>query len=37
MVDQRLQRNRFDVRPDGSFAATSFQVLAEGLPFPIVR
>ncbi len=37
VVDQRLQRNRFDVRPDGSFAATSFQVLAEGLPFPIVR
>lgn len=36
VVDQRLQRNTFDITADGVVTA-SFDVLAEGLPFPIAR
>jgi hypothetical protein len=36
VVDQRIQRNRFDVAPDGTVDAT-FEVLADDLPLPIVR
>jgi hypothetical protein len=34
VVDQRLQRNTFDVSPGGSIQS-SYRVLAEGLPLPI--
>ena len=34
VVDNRLQRNEFDVSHDGTISA-SYQVLADGLPFPI--
>lgn len=34
VVDNRLQRNEFDVSRDGTISA-SYQVLADGLPFPI--
>jgi hypothetical protein len=37
VVDQRLQRNEFDVDPDGRITHTSFRVLAERLPLPIAR
>jgi len=36
VVKQRIQRNLFDVTPDGRITA-SFQVVAEDLPLPIVR
>ena len=36
VVDQRVQRNLFDVTADGRISA-SFQVLAEDLPLPIIR
>jgi hypothetical protein len=36
VVDQRVQRNSFDVTPDGQISA-SFQVLAQDLPLPIAR
>ncbi len=36
VVDQRIQRNRFEVAPQGAVAA-SFEVLAEDLPLPIAR
>lgn len=36
VVDQRVQRNLFDVTADGLIAA-SFRVLAEELPLPIAR
>jgi hypothetical protein len=37
VVDQRLQRNSFDVARSGAITHTSFQVLAEGLPLPVAR
>ncbi len=37
VVDQRLQRNLFDVTPSGEITRTSFRVLAEHLPLPIAR
>lgn len=36
VVDQRIQRNSFQVHRDGRLSAT-FQVLAEDLPLPIIR
>ena len=36
VVDDRLQRNRFDVTADGAVTA-SFDVIAEALPFPRAR
>lgn len=36
LVGQRVQRNHFDVTPDGGIDAT-FRVLADDLPLPIVR
>lgn len=36
VVEQRIQRNMFDVTRDGRITA-SFQVIAEDLPLPIVR
>ena len=36
VVDQRIQRNLFDVTPGGAISA-SFQVLADELPLPIAR
>lgn len=36
MVGQRVQRNLFDVGPDGTISA-SYRVLADDLPLPIVR
>lgn len=36
LVGQRVQRNLFDVTPDGGVHAT-FRVLADDLPLPIVR
>lgn len=36
VVDQRVQRNRFDVGRDGSIRA-GYRVLAEDLPLPIAR
>lgn len=36
LVGQRVQRNLFDVTPDGRIEA-SFRVLADDLPLPIVR
>lgn len=36
LVGQRVQRNLFDVAPDGRVDAT-FRVLADDLPLPIVR
>ena len=36
VVDQRLQRNSFDVSVDGRITA-SYEVLADGLPLPIAR
>jgi hypothetical protein len=36
VVDQRVQRNAFDVATDGTVRAT-FQVIAEDLPLPIAR
>lgn len=35
VVDQRLQRNHFEVTRDGAIEAT-FDVLADGLPFPTI-
>jgi hypothetical protein len=37
VVDQRLQRNEFDVTPSGEIRSSSFRVLAERLPLPIAR
>ena len=37
VVDQRLQRNLFDVTRTGEITKSSFQVLAERLPLPIAR
>ena len=37
VVDQRLQRNRFELTRGGEIAKTSFEVLAEHLPLPIAR
>jgi hypothetical protein len=37
VVDQRLQRNEFDVTSAGEITKTSFHVLAEHLPLPIAR
>jgi hypothetical protein len=37
VVDQRLQRNRFDLTTDGRIISTSFEVLAEHLPLPMAR
>lgn len=36
VVDQRIQRNSFEVGPGGAIAA-SFRMLAEDLPLPIAR
>ena len=36
VVDQRIQRNSFEVSRDGRLSAT-FRVLAEDLPLPIIR
>jgi hypothetical protein len=36
VVDQRIQRNRLVVVPDGTVEAT-FEVLADALPLPIAR
>ena len=36
VVDQRIQRNLFDVTPDGRITA-SFRLLAQDLPLPIIR
>lgn len=36
VVDQRIQRNRFEVSRQGALSA-SFEVLAEDLPLPIAR
>lgn len=37
VVDQRLQRNLFDLTPTGVITRSSFRVLAERLPLPIAR
>jgi len=37
VVDQRLQRNQFELSPAGEITRTSFQVIAENLPLPIAR
>lgn len=37
VVDQRVQRNAFDVTSDGEIAAASYVTLAERLPLPIAR
>jgi hypothetical protein len=37
VVDQRVQRNEFDVSPSGAISGTSFRVLAEDLPLPVAR
>jgi len=37
VVDQRLQRNTFEVTRGGAITRTSFRVLAEHLPLPIAR
>lgn len=37
VVDQRLQRNEFDLTTAGAITRTSFRVLAENLPLPIAR
>ena len=37
VVDQRLQRNSFQLTAAGEITDTSFRVLAEGLPLPIAR
>jgi hypothetical protein len=37
VVDQRLQRNSFDVSPSGDITNASFDVLADGLPLPFIR
>ncbi len=37
VVDQRLQRNLFDVTRTGEITRSSFRVLAERLPLPIAR
>jgi hypothetical protein len=37
VVDQRLQRNEFDLTRTGEIRRTSFRVLAENLPLPIAR
>jgi hypothetical protein len=36
VVDQRVQRNHFALSRDGALT-TSFEILAEGLPLPVVR
>lgn len=36
VVDQRVQRNHFTVAPDGTLTS-SFEVLADDLPLPVVR
>jgi hypothetical protein len=37
VVDQRLQRNSFDVSTSGDITNASFDVLADGLPLPFIR
>ena len=37
VVDQRLQRNSFDVSSRGEIVGASFEVIAEGLPLPTAR
>jgi len=37
VVDQRLQRNEFEIAADGQVLKSSFEVLAERLPLPIAR
>jgi hypothetical protein len=37
VVDQRLQRNEFDLTRTGEISRSSFRVLAEHLPLPIAR
>jgi hypothetical protein len=37
VVDQRLQRNRFDLTNAGEVIGSSYDILAEDLPLPIVR
>ena len=37
VVDQRLQRNVFDLTSAGEITRTSYEVLAEHLPLPIAR
>ena len=37
VVDQRLQRNSFDVSSSGEITRASYEVLAEGLPLPFAR
>jgi len=37
VVDQRLQRNSFDVSSSGEIIRSSYEVLAEGLPLPFAR
>ena len=37
VVDQRLQRNLFDLTETGEITRSSFRVLAEHLPLPIAR
>jgi hypothetical protein len=37
VVDQRLQRNSFDVSSSGEITSASYEVLAEGLPLPFAR
>jgi len=37
VVDQRLQRNSFDLTSAGEITRTSFRVLAEHLPLPVAR
>ena len=37
VVDQRLQRNEFDLTGTGEIRRSSFRILAERLPLPIAR
>lgn len=37
VVDQRLQRNRFELTRSGEITKSSFEVLADHLPLPIAR
>ncbi len=37
VVDQRLQRNEFDLTRAGDITRSSFRVLAKDLPLPIAR
>jgi len=35
VVDQRLQRNSFDLSPSGEITTASFEVIADALPLPV--